>query len=34
MAKAYSAEELAQRTFWITMLAVGAFIAVVFLFIL
>ena len=34
MAKAYSAEELAQRAFWITMVAVGAFIAVVFLFIL
>jgi hypothetical protein len=34
MAKAYSAEELAQRTFWITTVAVGAFIAVVFLFIL
>jgi hypothetical protein len=34
MGKAYSAEELAQRTFWITMVGVGAFIIVVFLFIL
>ena len=34
MAKAYSGDELAQRTFWITMAGVGAFIAVVFLFIL
>ena len=34
MGKAYSAEKLAKRTFWITMVAVGAFIAVVFLFIL
>lgn len=34
MAKAYSSEELAFRTFLITMLGVGAFIAVVFLFIL
>ncbi len=34
MAKAYSADELARRAFWITMVCVGAFIAVVFLFIL
>ncbi len=34
MAKAYSAEELAQRAFWITTVGVGAFIAVVFLYIL
>jgi hypothetical protein len=34
MAKEYPAEELAQRTFLISMLGVGAFIAVVFLFIL
>ena len=34
MSKAYSPEDLAQRTFLITMAGVGAFIAVVFLFIL
>jgi len=34
MAKAYSSEELAYRVFFITMVGVGAFIAVVFLFIL
>jgi hypothetical protein len=34
MAKAYSSEDLAFRTFLITMIGVGAFIAVVFLFIL
>ena len=34
MAKAYSSEELATRTFLITMAAVGSFIAVVFIFIL
>ena len=34
MAKAYSSEELAWRTFLISMVGVGAFIAVVFLFIL
>ena len=34
MGKAYSAEELAQRTFWITLVGVSTFIAVVFLFIL
>ncbi len=34
MAKDYSSDELAQRTFVITMVCVGAFIAVVFLFIL
>jgi hypothetical protein len=34
MAKTYSSEELAYRTFLITMAGVGAFIAVVFLFIL
>jgi hypothetical protein len=34
MAKAYSSDELAMRTFIITMLGVGAFIAVVFIFIL
>jgi hypothetical protein len=34
MAKEYSSEELAYRTFLITMAGVGAFIAVVFLFIL
>ncbi len=34
MAKDYSSDELAQRTFVITMVGVGAFIAVVFLFIL
>jgi hypothetical protein len=34
MAKAYSSDDLAYRTFLITMLGVGAFIAVVFLFIL
>jgi hypothetical protein len=34
MAKAYPAEELASRTFVITVVGIGAFIAVVFLFIL
>ena len=34
MAKQYSPEALAQRTFLITMAGVGTFIAVVFLFIL
>jgi len=34
MAKAYSSDELAFRTFLISMVGVGAFIAVVFLFIL
>jgi hypothetical protein len=34
MAKAYSSDELAMRTFLITMAGVGAFIAVVFIFIL
>jgi hypothetical protein len=34
MAKAYSDEDLARRTFLITMMGVGTFIAVVFLFIL
>lgn len=34
MAKAYSSEDLASRTFLITMAGVGTFIAVVFLFIL
>ena len=34
MAKAYDDEELAFRTFLISMVGVGAFIAVVFLFIL
>jgi len=34
MAKEYSSEDLAYRTFLITMMGVGTFIAVVFLFIL
>jgi len=34
MAKAYSDEDLARRTFYISIAGVGAFIAVVFLFIL
>lgn len=34
MAKAWSSEELARRTFLISMAGVGSFIAVVFLFIL
>jgi hypothetical protein len=34
MAKAYSSEDLARRTFLITVIGVGAFIAVVFIFIL
>jgi hypothetical protein len=34
MAKAYSSDELAKRTFLISMAGVGAFIAVVFIFIL
>ena len=34
MAKAYSPDELATRTFLITMAGVGSFIAVVFIFIL
>jgi hypothetical protein len=34
MARAFSPEDLASRTFLITMIGVGGFIAVVFLFIL
>ena len=34
MAKAYSPDEIAMRTFLLTMAAVGAFIAAVFVFIL
>ena len=34
MGKAYSSDELARRTFLVTMAVVGAFIAVVFIFIL
>jgi hypothetical protein len=34
MAKVYSSDELAMRTFLISMAGVGAFIAVVFIFIL
>ncbi len=34
MAKTFSSDELVQRIFLITMLVVGAFIAVVFLFII
>jgi hypothetical protein len=34
MAKTYSSDELAYRTFLITMAGVGAFIAVVFIFII
>jgi hypothetical protein len=34
MGKAYSSDELARRTFLISMVGVGAFIAVVFLFVL
>jgi hypothetical protein len=34
MGKAYSSDELARRTFLVTMAGVGAFIAVVFIFIL
>ena len=34
MARAFSAEDLAKRTFVISIVGVGAFIAVVFLFIL
>jgi hypothetical protein len=34
MAKAYSADELAQRTFWITLAGVLTFVAAVFLFVL
>jgi hypothetical protein len=34
MAKIYSSDELAMRTFFITMAGVGSFIAVVFIFIL
>ena len=34
MGKAYSAEDLALRTFVISMVGVGAFIAIVFIFIL
>lgn len=34
MAKQYEADDLVARTFWISMAGVGAFIAVVFLFIL
>ncbi len=34
MAKAYEPEDLAQRIFYISMAGIGAFIAVVFIFIL
>jgi hypothetical protein len=34
MAKTYSADELAQRTFWISIIGVLTFIATVFLFVL
>ena len=34
MAKAYGSDELALRTFWLSMAAIGGFIAIVFLFIL
>jgi len=34
MGKAYSSDELARRTFLVTMAGVGAFIAIVFIFIL
>lgn len=34
MAKAWPADELAKRTFYVSMAGVGAFIAVVFIFIL
>lgn len=34
MGKAYSSDELARRTFLVTMAGVGAFIVVVFIFIL
>jgi len=34
MAKAYPPDELASRTFWVTMAGVCAFIAIVFIFIL
>jgi hypothetical protein len=34
MAKAYEPEDLASRIFWISIVGVGAFIAVVFIFIL
>lgn len=34
MAKAYTPDDLADRTFWITMAGIAAFIAVVFIFIL
>ena len=34
MAKEYSPEELVGRTFWITMVGVGLFIAAVFVFVL
>ena len=34
MAQAYSADELAKRAFWLTMAGIGAFVAVVFIFIL
>ena len=34
MGKAYSSEDLARRTFIISMVGVGAFIAIVFIFIL
>jgi len=34
MGKAYTSEDLARRTYIITMVGVGAFIAVVFIFIL
>lgn len=34
MAKAYSADELVERTFWITLVGLLAFVAAVFLFVL
>ena len=34
MAKEYNDEELASRTFWISMAGIGSFIAAVFIFIL
>ena len=34
MAKEYTPDDLATRTFWISMAGIGAFIAVVFIFIL
>ena len=34
MAKAYTPDDLADRTFWISMAGIAAFIAIVFIFIL